>query len=97
MTITVEVVYALPDRQRRVHLKLKVGSHARQAVVESGLDAEFPGLDLATCPIGIFGKRVKDEQQLQSGDRVEIYRPLPNDPHELRRKRALRSKDGGSR
>jgi putative ubiquitin-RnfH superfamily antitoxin RatB of RatAB toxin-antitoxin module len=90
--IAVDVVYALPDRQRRVRLKLDPGASARQAVLESGLDSEFPALDLAACPLGIFGRRVADGESLRSGDRVEIYRRLPNDPHQLRRERALRGK-----
>jgi putative ubiquitin-RnfH superfamily antitoxin RatB of RatAB toxin-antitoxin module len=86
--LAVVVVYALPDRQRQVHLTLANGSTARQAVIASGLDKEFPSLNLSICPIGIFGKQAPDHHVLRTGDRVEIYRPLPNDPHELRRERA---------
>jgi hypothetical protein len=45
-------------------------------------------LDIADGRVGIFGKAVKLSQVLKSGDRVEIYRPLLNDPKEARRRKA---------
>lgn len=38
--------------------------------------------------IGIFGKCVSLDALLSEGDRIEIYRPLMQDPKEARRKRA---------
>jgi hypothetical protein len=83
----VEVAYALPDRQNVVRLRVAAGTTARAAVLASGLDTFFPGLDLGAGPIGIYGERVRDEHVLKAGDRVELYRPLPVDPREARRAR----------
>ena len=86
--ITIEVVYALPERQSLLELEVPEGTTARQAALASGLDEEFPGLDLAANPLGIFGESVEDERVLRAGDRVELYRPLLMDPREARRQRA---------
>ncbi|MBS7662045.1 RnfH family protein [Pseudomonas lalucatii] len=92
-TIVVEVVYALADKQKLLRLSLPHGTTVRQAVLQSGMEAHFPGLDLATSPLGIFGKAVAkpDERVLEDGERVEIYRPLIADPKEVRKQRAARA------
>jgi uncharacterized protein len=81
--ISVEVVYAFPDRQILRRVRLPAGSRVADAVQASGLLAEFPGIDPA-C-VGIFGKLVQPQSRLQHGDRVEIYRPLRADPKDVRR------------
>jgi putative ubiquitin-RnfH superfamily antitoxin RatB of RatAB toxin-antitoxin module len=50
-------------------------------------------LDLAHCPVGIFGKVLSDAETrvLIAGDRIEIYRPLLADPKEVRRLRAAKA------
>jgi len=85
---TVEVVYALPDRQRVVRLPLRDGMTALEAVQASGLEREFPEIAGRELALGIYGRRVASTQVLRSGDRVEIYRPLKFDPREARRKAA---------
>lgn len=84
----VEVACALPDRQRIVKLRLQTGSTVEEAIQASGLLTEFPGINLTNGAVGIFGRAVPMTQRLQSGDRVEIYRPLLSDPKQLRRQRA---------
>ncbi|MNJ79349.1 Persistence and stress-resistance antitoxin PasI [compost metagenome] len=61
--------------------------------MRSGLEAQFPELDLANCPLGIFGKVLAkpEERLLEEGDRVEIYRPLIADPKEVRKLRAAKA------
>lgn len=93
--LALEVVYALPHRQLIVALQLPQGTTAREAVLASGLDQQFEGLDLATCKIGVFGSRVDDGHILRSGERVEIYRPLVADPKEVRRQLAAEGKTMG--
>ena len=88
--IKVEVVYALPDRQRLVVLEVEAGCTAIEAVRRSGIAAEFPELDIDQAALGIFGRVVAGEQRLAAGDRVEIYRPLIADPKAVRRARAER-------
>ncbi|WP_439860889.1 RnfH family protein [Pseudomonas sp. MBLB4136] len=92
-TIVVEVVYALADKQKLLRLSLPYGTTVRQAALQSGMEVHFPGLDLASSPLGIFGKAVTkpDERVLEDGERVEIYRPLIADPKEVRKQRAARA------
>lgn len=93
-SIEVEVVYAAVDRQVLLPLKVPCGSSVRQALLMSGIDRQFPELDLTQCPVGIFGKVVSDpvSRILQAGERIEIYRPLLADPKEVRRLRAARAR-----
>ena len=55
--------------------------------------AQFPELDIDSCPLGVFGKVVADAEtrSVQAGDRIEIYRPLLADPKEVRRLRAAKA------
>jgi putative ubiquitin-RnfH superfamily antitoxin RatB of RatAB toxin-antitoxin module len=82
-TIRVEVVHALPDRQRVVAVDLPEGASAREAVWASRLQARRDAL-------GRFGRRIDPGTALRDGDRVELLRRLPNDPREARRARARR-------
>ena len=91
-SISVEVVYALPDKAERVPLTLAVGSTVQQAIDFSGLLQKFPEIDLAKSKVGIYAKLVKLDQLLRDRDRVEIYRPLIADPKEVRRQRAAEGK-----
>lgn len=93
--IRVEVVYALPDRQRLLALAVPRDCTARQAVELSGLRQEFPEIDPDANPLGIFGRRCAPDQALRDGDRVEIYRPLKADPKEVRRELAARGRTMG--
>lgn len=98
-TISVEVAYALPDKQKIIALLVEPGTTAYQAVKRSGITQHFPEIDIDTAPMGIFGQALgtkgvatAQHYELQAGDRVEIYRPLQADPKEARRKRAAKAK-----
>lgn len=87
------MVYATVERQLLRTFPVPQGMSVRAALEASGITDEFPELDLATCPIGIFGKVVADpdHQVVQAGDRLEVYRPLQADPKEIRRLRAAKA------
>ena len=86
--LEIEIVYGLANRQVLKSMSVTEGTTVRGAALKSGLEVEFPELDLQQAPLGIFGKAVKDETVLRDGDRIEVYRPLLVDPKEARRKRA---------
>ena len=92
-TLTVEVAYALPDRQALLELQVAPGVTVMEAAAQSGIAGKFEGLDLSDAKFGIFGVQVSAEQVLREGDRVEIYRPLIADPKEVRRARAEAAKE----
>ena len=89
-TIKIEVACALPDKQRIVCLDVEPGCSARAAVEQSKIQEAFPDLDIANCQLGVFGLVVEDSQRLYAGDRVEVYRPLINNPRDSRRALAAR-------
>lgn len=92
-TIEIEVVYAAVDRQLLLKVSVPAGSTLRAGLMASGIAAQFPELDLQSCPVGIFGKVIADPDRhlLQAGERIEIYRPLLADPKEVRRLRAAKA------
>lgn len=92
VTINVEVIYALPQRQELIRLKLPAGSTLQQAVHSSGLLEKYPEIDLAKSRFGLYGKLSKVDTVLRERDRVEIYRPLIADPKEVRKQRAAEGK-----
>ncbi|WP_310606801.1 RnfH family protein [Buttiauxella brennerae] len=86
--INVEVVYALPEKQYLLKVRLKEGSTVEQAITASGILELRTDIDLAKNKVGVFSRPVKLADTVNDGDRVEIYRPLIADPKELRRQRA---------
>ena len=86
--ITVEVAYALPEKQYLRRVTLDAGATVEQAIAASGLLALRTDIDLAKNKVGVYSRPVKLTDALSDGDRVEIYRPLIADPKELRRQRA---------
>lgn len=86
--IVVEIVYALPHQQIIVEEQVAFGSTVGEVLVASKIHGQVPDLQIADGKVGIFGKAVKLSQALKSGDRIEIYRPLINDPKEARRRKA---------
>lgn len=87
---SVEVVYALPDRQTVLRLPLPAsGMTAREAVERSGMLDRFPELRGQPWVLGVYGTACDGDRPLQDRDRVEIYRPLRVDPRAQRRNRAV--------
>jgi len=90
--IKVEVAYALPSRQIIIPIEVEQGYTVAQAVEQSGIRKEFPQIE-ENDPMGIFSKKCKGTDVLNTGDRVEIYRPLIADPKEMRKLRAKNAKE----
>ncbi len=95
--LSVEVVYALPDRQVLLSLDVLKGTNAQQVAELSGLAERF-ALDTSTWALGLWGRAFgtqglpqASDYPVMSGDRIEIYRPLQCDPKEARRQRAAKA------
>ncbi|MCC4263663.1 RnfH family protein [Oceanimonas baumannii] len=93
--IQVEVVYALPEKQTVLNLRVAPDATVREIIEQSGILRQFPELDLEKNAVGIFSRQVKLEHSVHDGDRIEIYRPLLADPKEIRRRRAEQAKEEG--
>jgi uncharacterized protein len=96
--IAIEVACAEAGRQTVLSLEVPVGCTAGEALELSGIFSRHPAIDAAACGVGIFGHEVARGHVLQAGDRVEILRPLAEDPRERRRRLARegRSMNAGS-
>lgn len=94
--IKVEVAYATPEKQMIVVVDVAEGCTVKEAALKSGLEHEFPGLDIAASPLGVFGRKVAkpEAESVQAGDRIEIYRPLLIDPKQARLNRAAKKTAG---
>lgn len=66
--------YSMPD-----------GATVANLLDVAAIDVKYP--ETMQLKVGIFSHIVSREKNLQSGDRVEIYRPLLIDPKEKRRLR----------
>ena len=98
-TISVEVAFALPEKQKIIQVDVPIGTTAKDAVTLSNIASHFPDQDIANARLGLFGQAFgtkglapADAYELQANDRVEIYRALIADPKEVRRKRAEKAK-----
>lgn len=91
--IRVEVAYALPEKQKIVVLEVDEGTVVREVVRQANMVQYFPELDIDSAKLGIFGKAVRkpEEQTVQEGERIEIYRELTVDPKKARANRAAKS------
>lgn len=86
----VEVVYATPEKQTLLVVHVPQKTNVAEAIELSGIVSQFPELKLEILNVGIFSTPCALERELKHGERIEIYRPLQNDPKEARRQRALK-------
>ena len=84
----IEVLYALPTHQHQLPIELPDGATIGQALEYLAQMPECSGWEMDESAIGVFGQLRPMESVLQSGDRLELYRPLLVDPKTARRLRA---------
>ena len=92
--IRVLVVCAEAGRQTTLRLAVEPDCTAGEALLRSGILALHPDIDAAACGIGIFGREVTHDHRLRDGDRIEVLRPLLEDPRERRRRLAKQGRTG---
>ncbi|MBZ9612574.1 RnfH family protein [Rheinheimera maricola] len=93
--ITVEVAYALPERQSLLTVSVDMHDTVQQIIELSGILQQFSDIDLSVQKVGVWSRPVKLDDKVKTGDRIEIYRPLIADPKDLRRRRAEKAKEEG--
>ncbi|MBT0586591.1 RnfH family protein [Alteromonas oceanisediminis] len=93
--ITVEVAYALPEKQALLEIRIDAGATVEEAIQASGILKTFVDIDLSQNKVGVWNRTAKLTDVLSNGDRVEIYRPLIADPKEVRKRRAEKAKQEG--
>lgn len=86
----VEVVYAAPEQQWTLTLDVPVGTTVRAALERARVGERLSVSQLALASFGIFGVLCDQATVVAQGDRIEIYRPLADDPKLIRRRREKR-------
>ena len=88
------VAFALPTRQFLWAVELPAAATVAETLQAARLQARARGEDglvpWDSDSLGIFGEPCRREDVPGDGDRVEIYRPLINDPRTSRRARVRR-------
>lgn len=93
-SIACTVVWDAGPGLRELSLRLPAGSPVSAALHAARQQWADPYLDAGTLRVGVWGEECGPERGLREGDRVEIYRPLPSDPREARRRRVQAARRG---
>jgi putative ubiquitin-RnfH superfamily antitoxin RatB of RatAB toxin-antitoxin module len=93
-SVTISVVYAEALRQTQVSLEVPVGTTVAEAIALAQLAHRHPDLP-SDLSMGVWGREVSADTPVAMGDRVELYRPLPQDPKETRRALARQGRSMG--
>jgi uncharacterized protein len=86
------VAVDLPEGPWLCEVQLAAGATVAEAIAAARTRASGqPGaaqFDWDGAATGLWGKRCERSALVQPGDRLELYRPLPGDPRERRRRKA---------
>jgi putative ubiquitin-RnfH superfamily antitoxin RatB of RatAB toxin-antitoxin module len=86
--ISVTVLYSPgPRAVREWTVILPPNATVLQALQASGMQSEFPDIDMRAATVGIWNREVSLNHALRDNDRVEVYRGLRVDPKVARRER----------
>ena len=90
--ISVAVVASRVTGQvQQIDLQLPLGASVRDALLRSGL---CPQTGDVALKVGVWGQLRALDHVLRDRDRVEVYRPLQNDPKDARRMRHRQQRPG---
>lgn len=90
------VTYAGAGRQYLFPVSLPADGTIADAIEAARRQAPAEEIPWDTAPVGIFGELLSRADRPADGDRIELYRPLRDDPRARRRARSMtRSKAGG--
>ena len=79
------VAYATRERQYLWAVDIPLDATIAEAIEAARQLADEPDVPWETAPVGIFGEPRERSDWPAEGDRVELYRPLANDPRDRRR------------
>lgn len=78
--ISVEIVYALKDNHDIEKLLIPVGTKLLEAILQSKTYSNHEELHDSELSYGVYSKVRDADYMLVANDRIEIYRPLKQDP-----------------
>ena len=79
------VAYATRERQYLWAVDVLPDATIEDTIEAARQLADEPDVPWDTAPVGIFGEPRERSDRPAEGDRVELYRPLANDPRDRRR------------
>lgn len=86
--IDIEIVYARDAyHQKRYSLSVPSRCTIEKAIELSNIALDYPEIQSSSYSVGIWSKAANLSDELKSGDRLEIYRPLSLSAMEARRAR----------
>ena len=88
------VAYATRERQYLWAVDVPAGATIAEVLDAARQLADEPDVPWDTASVGIFGEVRERTACPAEGDRVEIYRPLPNDPRDRRRDAVQKERKG---
>jgi uncharacterized protein len=96
--IAIEVAYVDTEAPVVKSYVLPAGSTVADALLALRADWNADAWIRGEREVGVFGRVARRDVVLSDGDRVELYRPLLNDPKVARRQRARAAakRSGGS-
>jgi uncharacterized protein len=85
-------VVAYADRARQYLWPVALPAEATIAAAIDAARRQAPDVDVPwdSAPVGIFGEPRNRTDLPADGDRIELYRPLPDDPRARRRTQSVR-------
>lgn len=86
--ITVELVYAEPERYWLQNVQLAAGATIADALALYDPVQFPPHCQPNSEAVAVFGQKAKAGDTLHDHDRIELLRPLTRDPKDTRRLRA---------
>jgi hypothetical protein len=84
------VVFASPVRQYLWPVVLPAGATIADAIASARGQAQEADIPWDSAPVGIFGEPRSRADIPADGDRIELYRPLRDDPKVRRRAQSQR-------
>jgi len=91
------VAYATRERQYLWAVDVSPDATIAEAIEAARQLADEPDVPWDTAPVGIFGEPRERSDLPVEGDRVELYRPLANDPRDRRRASVQKQRKAGGK
>ena len=89
-----EVAYGTRDRQYLWRIEVPAGASVQEVLVAAREVAGGVAVPWEKASVGIFGELCSRTDIPRDGDRIELYRPLGQDPKQARRDRVRKLRMG---
>ena len=91
------VAYATRERQYLWAVDVSPDATIAEVIEAARQLADEPDVPWDTAPVGIFGEPRERSDLPAEGDRIELYRPLANDPRDRRRASVQKQRKAGGK